>query len=113
MFIQPAHTIKVRYVGPTDYRGSVWRLIWGNWPSKGGVVSRDVPYYDFPDSDAIRLEAARQFAEWLSSGFTVGLNRCVKSITVGSLDADTDVLLVTTEIKSKEATAQLEGSRAA
>jgi len=66
--VKSAHFIRIRYHGPTDYRGSSLVASWEGWPSEGSRTVRKTIAYTSVREVMAQL-VAEAFCEWLSEGY--------------------------------------------
>ncbi len=66
--VKSAHFIRIRYHGPTSFKGSRLSLSWEGWPSEGSTAVRRWMDYT-PDRDTMATLAAEAFCNWLSEGY--------------------------------------------
>jgi hypothetical protein len=65
--IEYGHFVRIRYLGPTNYRGSRLSVSWEGWPSEGSKIVRKAMDYN-SDRDQMARDAAEMFCNWLSAG---------------------------------------------
>jgi hypothetical protein len=93
------HAITVKYYGPTNSRGSRYRIQWQGWPSDDWKpVTTWVPF-DYEHPDGISYEdVAQRFIDWINEGLTALDNKLlVADVIIGAIDSDTHVVTVITK----------------
>jgi hypothetical protein len=93
--VHSAHFVRIRYLGPTDTRGSRLSLSWEGWPSDNSRPVRRAMDYT-ADRDQMARDAAKLFCDWLTAGDT-GLTYGPRRITLAPMDGRDWALLVETQ----------------
>ena len=67
---QAAHMARVKFHGPSNMRGARFTVAWEDYPSRGGVVRKGLPfdYGRHSDNGNVAADAARMVADWLTAG---------------------------------------------
>jgi hypothetical protein len=91
--VASGHTVRVKYLAPTDHKGARFSLCWEGWASDDGRTVRRVIAWAEPAKMA--QEAALIFTGWLSAG---GHGVFYPDrVTWGSIGPDSYVVIVQTK----------------
>lgn len=93
-----AHVIKIKFVGPSNYKPARYKVSWGNWPSaEKRSYSFYIPFDYALTCDQQYRAVADTFLKWLNDGMDSDTHDAViESLTTGTMNSDTDVMLVQT-----------------
>ncbi len=97
-----AHFVRIKYLGPTNYRPSRLSVIWEGWPSEGSPIVRKSLAYT-SDRDEMARQAAQLFCDWLSQGWGDGTEErryIADRITLASMNGDEWALMVHTTLET-------------
>ena len=64
--VETAHTLTIKYRGPTDRRGSAWVTSWAGWPSEGSRRPVSASHSYTVDRALMARRAAKAFEDWIN-----------------------------------------------